>query len=106
MHKLISDGPMNLSIVEYEDHLECSAEGNPTPIYRWTHVESNKSTDERILELNGIVTSDKDHTFICTASNILSAENTNITVKGWKSFNNSFSIKFLNFALQDHLFDC
>ena len=85
---------MNLSIARYEDRLECSAEGNPTPSYRWTNVERKESTDGRVLVLNGSVTTDNDHTFKCTASNIFSADNTNTTVKGWTSFNIVFLLHF------------
>lgn len=68
--------PMNLSIVSYDAHLVGLAEGNPTPIYRWIHLETNKSADGSVLVVNGTVTctSDKVHTFQCTVANIFGAE--------------------------------
>lgn len=80
IEEFISDGPRSLSIVEYGDRLECSAHGNPTPVYRWTNVETNRSTDGSVYKLNR--TNDNEHTFQCTATNTFAAESKTYTIKG------------------------
>ena len=75
----ILDGPINLSIVKYEDRLECSADGNPTPIYKWTNLKINLSTDGPVYLLNG--TNRSESTLECTATNIFASKNKNYTIK-------------------------
>src|SRR6218665_1919302 len=63
--ELFLDGPRNLSIVEHEDRLECLANGNPTPTYRWTGVDSKRSIEGPVFILD-----DKDQTVQCTTTNM------------------------------------
>ena len=75
------DGPRNLRIVEYEDRLECSADGNPTPTYRWTDVETNRSVEGPVLTLNfdKALDSDKELNFDCLATNALGTQRKSIS---------------------------
>ena len=73
---LFLDGPRNISIVQYEDRLECSAEGNPTPTYRWIGAES-----KRYIEGHVFILDDKDQTLQCTATNVYASERKNYTTK-------------------------
>lgn len=76
----ISDGPKNLNIVEYGDHLKCSADANPIPIYRWTEDEANISINGSVYALTLI--NDKENTVYCAAGNIFASVSTNYTIKG------------------------
>lgn len=82
IREFISDGPRNLSIVEYEDYLECSAEGNPTPIFKWIDVVANKSINGSIYTLN--LTNDKEHTLYCTAENMYASLSKHYIIKGYQ----------------------
>ena len=78
---LILDIPRNLSIVRDEDRLSCSADGYPTPTYKWTHGGTNTFTDGPVLKLDGLY--EKEATFRCIASNALTSETKIITIQGW-----------------------
>src|SRR6218665_3345285 len=83
---LFVDGPNNLRIVEYKDRLECSADGDPTPTYRWTRVDTKSSMEGHIILLD-----DNDQIFQCTATNVFGSERKNftITIGSSKNINDS-----------------
>lgn len=80
VREFISDGPRNFNISDHVDRLECSADGNPAPMYTWTNVETNMSINGSAYTLN--LTNNKEHTLYCTAENILAFVRKNYTIKG------------------------
>lgn len=57
------------SVYEVGERLVCWADGNPTPTYEWTEIETNKTIHEPILTIDDHMISDKNHSFRCTAFN-------------------------------------
>ena len=80
LYEFISDGPRNLSITRFEDHLKCSADGNPTPTYSWIYVETNRSTNGPILILDKALDSDKESNVECTAVNAFGTQRKSISL--------------------------
>ena len=69
------DWPRNIRIVENKDRLECSADGDPAPTYRWTRVDTKSSIEGPMILLDG-----NEQTFQCTATNVFGSERKNFTI--------------------------
>ena len=52
-----------------DDHLECSADGNPFPNYEWKDIVTNRTIDGSVLTIDNYLKPYKNHTFRCTAYN-------------------------------------
>ncbi len=51
------------------DRIVCSANGNPKPSYKWMDTETNITIHASDLTISDYMSSDKNHSFKCTAYN-------------------------------------
>lgn len=59
------------SVYEVGDRLVCWANGNPTPTYEWLEIETNRTIGGSVLTIEDHMTSDKNHSFRCSAYNLV-----------------------------------
>ena len=81
------DAPRRLhvtqSIFRPGDRIQCSAEGNPAPFYRWTNMVSGTVIQGDVFVISEDMV-DNNYTFQCTAINQLHSNSLTLTftVKG------------------------
>ena len=88
--------------VEQSVSLQCRAEGDPPPSYRWTPCEPPQSVcQDKVLNISKVL---NDGVYVCTVTNVLGSDAGNISVCKLFLISNTFKYMY-NKRLSDCSYD-